>query len=101
MEFGLDAPAEALAGVDRTQLLDISLYCANTVPHGVLVLLGLGCILRLLTALALAYVPRGIRLQPALQAAAHAVGWGRRRRRRAARQAAAAEQELVRRSATP
>lgn len=106
VEFDLDAPVDALAGTDQSQLLDISLYCAKSVPNAVLVLLGLGCILRLLTALALAYVPRGLRLQPVLQAVAHMCGWGRRQRRRAQRQAAAAAvpapgREPVRRSATP
>lgn len=105
VKLDLDAPADALSGADQSQLLDISLYCTNSVPNGVLVLLGLGCILRLLTTLALAYVPRGIRLQPVLQGVAHMFGWGRRQRRRAQHQAAAAagpaEQEPVRRSATP
>ncbi|PRW59962.1 white-brown complex 30 [Chlorella sorokiniana] len=74
VKFDLDSPADALAGTDQAQLLDISIYCANSVPNAVLILLGLGCILRLLTALALAYVPRGLRLQPVLQGVAHMCG---------------------------
>jgi hypothetical protein len=81
----------ALADLDTARLLDIGQYCENAVAHAVVVLFVLGCILRLLTALAVAYCPRGLRLEGALAAAARAAGKGRRRRRRAAAAAQAAE----------
>lgn len=94
---GLDAVEEdpdaplLLQGVDTRDLLDISRYCENTAMNGALILFGLGCILRLLTALALAFCPRGLRLEPLLSAAAQAFGAGRRRRRQQAAEAAEAK----------
>ena len=63
-------------------------YCANNVANGVIVLAALGTILRLGAALALAFCPRGLRLEPAVAAVAR---WllPRRRRRRGARAATA------------
>ena len=80
----------ALVGADTGALLDPRAYCANYAMHGALVLLALGCILRLLTALAVAYCARGVRLEPALAALGRLLGSGRRRRRRQAAAAAAA-----------
>lgn len=93
---GLDAveldpeQPEALLGADTAALLDPHVYCANVAMHGSLVLLALGLILRLLTALAVAYCSRGVRLEPALVALGRLLGSGRRRRRRQAAAAAAA-----------
>lgn len=70
--------AAAFAAVDTARLLDIRQYCANAVANDVLVLVGLGTILRLLSALALAYIPRGLGMEPAVNAVAR---WLARRRR--------------------
>lgn len=89
MSLDVEDPT-ALAGADTRALLDIQVYCENAVMHSLLVLAGLGLILRLLTALAVAYAPRGLRLEPALGALGRLLGFGRRRRRRQAAAAAAA-----------
>lgn len=81
----------ALAGVDKQRLLDVRIYCDNSVANGVVIMLALGTILRLLTALALVYCSRGIRLEPIMTAAGRLLGCvGRRGRRRCAAAAAAA-----------
>ncbi len=72
--------AAAFANVDTARLLDIRQYCANAVANDVLVLVGLGTILRLLSALALAYIPRGLRLEPAVNVVARLLAARRRQR---------------------
>ncbi|KAL4458314.1 hypothetical protein ABPG75_013179 [Micractinium tetrahymenae] len=79
--------AAAFAGVDTQRLLNIQQYCDNSVANGVLVLAALGTILRLLSAAALAYFPRGLRLEPVVNVVARWVA-GRRRQRHSVRNAA-------------
>jgi hypothetical protein len=67
--------------LDRDRLLDIRQYCINAVPHAVLVMLALGLVLRILTALSVAYCSHGLRLGALVAPLARYVGRARRRRR--------------------
>jgi hypothetical protein len=79
-------PAEAgpaLGGPqDSARLLDVRQYCVNTVPHAVLVMFGLGAVLRVLTALAVAYCPRGLHLGAGLAPLLRWINGAARRRLR-------------------